>query len=204
MAHQIPLNRQLGAPEYERTQVGPVPWLPAAAIGLGMAGGLGAIMKGAYNTYQGGKADDKKYIESQAVKKLQLEKSNRSFPTSPTEDARASKFIDLSGTKQGMALGPQASPGFDNMQKTADANDTAENSRIGGLFTPGGLEFNAKSAELNADDRMKARAMIGIGGTQVPEGGGYNPSAYSQNSMTVTDNSHPMSEEERQATSSRY
>lgn len=40
-------------------------------------------------------------------------------------------------------------------------NDMAENTRMGGRYTPGGLEMTEVNATKDAEDRMRAKAMIG-------------------------------------------
>lgn len=50
----------------------------------------------------------------------------------------------------------------------ASINALAEKSRIGGRYTPTGLDMAADEAELNAADRLKMKSMIGLGGTVAP------------------------------------
>lgn len=45
------------------------------------------------------------------------------------------------------------------------ANQLAEETRMGGQYTPGGLELIDINSTKNAEDRLRARAMIGIGGS---------------------------------------
>ncbi len=47
-------------------------------------------------------------------------------------------------------------------------NQMAEDARLGGSFTPNGLEKASKEAEANGYDRMQLRRMVGLAGTQVP------------------------------------
>jgi hypothetical protein len=64
-----------------------------------------------------------------------------------------------------------AAPGRQDLQRAQQnlqTNDLAEQTRMGGRFTPQGLENADAQAQANGADRLRARAMIGIGGTNVP------------------------------------
>jgi len=56
----------------------------------------------------------------------------------------------------------------DSIKARIEANDTAENTRLAGQFTPGGLELNDRNATLNAQDRLMAKAMIRPTGQSAP------------------------------------
>lgn len=70
------------------------------------------------------------------------------------------------------------------MQRTADmanqdiqSQQMAADTRIGGKYTDQGMQLADKNATLNAQDRLRAKAMIGIGGVPInpygPQGMGY-------------------------------
>jgi hypothetical protein len=46
-------------------------------------------------------------------------------------------------------------------QRAQELSDLAEETRMGGRYTPKGLQMTEVNAAKNADDRLKARAMIG-------------------------------------------
>ena len=50
-------------------------------------------------------------------------------------------------------------------QKAQQLNDLAEETRMGGRYTPNGLEMADVNAQKNAEDRLRARSMMGIGGS---------------------------------------
>ncbi len=60
-------------------------------------------------------------------------------------------------------------------QANADimANNLAEETRMGGKFTDKGLQLADKNARLNAEDRIKAKSLIGIGGSKTLRMGTY-------------------------------
>ena len=52
-------------------------------------------------------------------------------------------------------------------QKAQQLNDLAEQTRMGGRYTPKGLEMAGVNAEKDALDRLRMQSMIGIGGSLV-------------------------------------
>ncbi len=116
-------------------------------------------------------------------------KPSAEIPATMADDSPASynQFLEATGASKGMKQSVrmpkpgqriQATEGFDSYnpiewaQGNLKTNDMSGNMRLGGQFTDTGLELNSKLSELNAADRMKARSLIGIGGTLAP-GYGY-------------------------------
>jgi len=54
-----------------------------------------------------------------------------------------------------------AKAGLDNLQTNAEADKT----RLGGVYSPNGMKLTQRDAQLNAMDRMKAKSLIGLGGS---------------------------------------
>ncbi len=105
-----------------------------------------------------GLKDDRAYkfnMLSGAVKSTQQAGMNQAAE----EQARASQFMTGTGAEKGMA---QHAVDFNR------ANGFAEATRMGGKFTPLGLEKSISEADANAADRARARSFMGIGGTRVP------------------------------------
>jgi hypothetical protein len=50
---------------------------------------------------------------------------------------------------------------FTEIQKRVSSNDAAEKARMGGQYTPQGLELAESDANKNAEDRLRAKALIG-------------------------------------------
>lgn len=96
---------------------------------------------------------------------------------------------------EGSQLPPMYQTEFEDIHNQLQANEAARSARIGGHYTPQGLETTAREAELNGRDRMRMKAMLqptddmfyqegrdpnqfrmpdyGIGGAPARFGGGY-------------------------------
>ncbi len=90
----------------------------------------------------------------------------------PTHDpAMYQKYVTGTGAHVGMAqhgvdgLANQAL--LEKADQNVANNQLAEDARIGGAFTPAGLEKASQVADANAQDRLKMRSLIGLAGTQV-------------------------------------
>lgn len=59
---------------------------------------------------------------------------------------------------------------LDQADQNVKLNNLAEQSRVGGAFTPDGLETASKQADANAADRLRLRSMLGIAATPVMSG----------------------------------
>lgn len=94
-----------------------------------------------------------------------------------TRSQKAQRMQEATGAAKGMyqsvGQGGKATRGFDAYdpiqwaKQNLEANQIAEKSRLGGQYTPAGLELSEKLSQLNAMDRLRARSLIGIGGTQI-------------------------------------
>lgn len=49
--------------------------------------------------------------------------------------------------------------------QTSQVNTMADGQRMGGQFSSGGLQSSLGTAEANANDRLKAKTLVGLGGT---------------------------------------
>ena len=61
-------------------------------------------------------------------------------------------------------------------QEIQKLNEMADKTRMAGQYSPSGLRLAEVNAQKNAEDLMRARSMIGIGGTLVP--GAYGQRGY--------------------------
>ncbi len=82
------------------------------------------------------------------------------------------KYVQGTGASVGMAQTGQLyvdnQAVLDNADKAVQVNQMAEDARIGGKFTPSGLEKAGKVADANGADRYQLKRMVGLAGTQVP------------------------------------
>lgn len=89
----------------------------------------------------------------------------------PSHDASMyGKYVQGTGANVGVAQAGQPyvdnQSVLDNADKNVRVNQMAEDARIGGKFTPNGLEAAGKRAEANGFDRYQLK---GLAGTQVRE-----------------------------------
>ncbi len=96
----------------------------------------------------------------------------RQAASAPSHDpAMYQRYVAGTGAHVGMAqhgvdeLANQAL--LEKADRSIANNQLAEDARIGGAFTPAGLERASQTADANAQDRLKLRSLIGLAGTQV-------------------------------------
>lgn len=76
---------------------------------------------------------------------------------SPAQDERY--FVS-----EGLAV-PKVENDVSDLKNQVAINEMAEKTRMGGRYTPQGLQMTEVNAVKNADDRIRARALMGIGGS---------------------------------------
>ena len=130
--------------------------LPPEATGLGGFGGaVGGAIRGAMSKPHGPSEVDRE------------QDMRRAIMSSAIQNAQGQREALDREQFNGVA----ASPGLASLQRAEQnlkTNDMANQTRLGGRFTPEGLVNASQEAELNGQDRLRARSMIGVGGTLVP------------------------------------
>lgn len=136
---------------------------------------LGSMAGGAFNRSRMAAAaakdkakasEEARYKEAIGVRDAQVE-GNQKW----------SEFTEKYGDRASNTYG-QGMHDFNEIHKRVANNETAENTRMGGQYTPNGLVLAESDANKNAEDRLRARSMIqsqmqmqppgmiGIGGTR--------------------------------------
>ncbi len=159
-----------------------------------VAAGIGATLASAAGAYMANKAK----------KKPGEPKEKDDEPDLVPADSKYQDYISATGANKGLQQSTAYMPGMENqhyaeaqrVQTARDAlnriatmaqtqnqtNDLAAETRMGGRYTGQGLQLAEQNANLNAQDRIQAksliggvaqdqmrqRSMIGIGGTQAP------------------------------------
>ncbi len=103
-------------------------------------------------------------------------------PEVPTHDpSMYNTYMKGTGAATGMAMeGARAEDSqamLDKANENVRVNGMAEQARMGGAFTPNGLEDASKTAEANGADRLRLRSMLGLAATKVP-GPGMGPGSF--------------------------
>lgn len=89
-------------------------------------------------------------------------------PTEVTNSVGQNMMSGFTGGQR-VAVNQDGTPNYDSVSdvpKRIQANEEAKETRMGGYYTPQGLQSAEGRADANAADLLHSRALIGIGGTR--------------------------------------